>query len=190
MAHSQTNKRDTNGEKPADLRGQATTSPLSGGARAMTRTGIDHEMMLTTDDTRPVAERRLLARRSFPGQPRHLGAARNWLAQLVKGFDAADDALLACSELAANAIVHSDSGLPGGMFTVRLSIEPDFVRIEVLDQGGPWSGRPDRIDHADADPEDQTQCGRGLTIIAAIACSWGITGDQEGRTAWCEIKSR
>lgn len=138
-----------------------------------------------------MAGQRRLARCTFLGQPGQVGEARRWLSLLISGFEAADEAVLACSELAANAIVHSDSGLPGGMFTVRVAIEPDSVRIEVLDQGGSWTDRRDNIDHIERTalhPEDETQCGRGLTIIAAIASAWGISGDQEGRTAWCEIK--
>lgn len=157
----------------------------------MTRTGIDHEL-LTFDDARAMTGQRRLARRTFLGQPGQVSEARRWLRLLVSGFEAVDEAVLACSELAANAIVHSDSGLPGGMFTVRVAIEPESVRIEVLDQGGSWTGRrdTDHLERTALAPEDETQCGRGLTIIAAIASAWGIGGDKEGHTAWCEIKSR
>lgn len=158
----------------------------------MTRTGVEHEL-LTVDKARAMTDQRRLARRTFPGEPGQVGEARRWLSLLIGGFEAADEAVLACSELAANAIVHTDSGLPGGMFTVRVAIEPDSVRIEVLDQGGSWTDRrddTDRIQRTALPPEDETQCGRGLTIIAAIASAWGISGDQQARTAWCEVKSR
>lgn len=189
MAECLASKRDTNGEKPAYLHGLVSMSPLFGGAPVMTRTGTDRELM-TVNETRAVAEQRVLARRSFSGQPGQVSVARRWLGRLVDGFPAADEVMLACSELAANAIVHSDSGLPGGRFTVRVAIESDIVRVEILDQGGSWSVRRTRSDCTSADLEDQTQCGRGLTIVAAIASSWGISGDQEGRTAWCEIKAQ
>lgn len=130
----------------------------------------------------------LLVRRSFPGQPGQVRIVRWWLTAQLGGPAACDDVVLACSELAANAIIHSDSGLPGGVFTVRLSIDHGFVRIEIIDQGGQWPGvrRPCHEDPADL--EDPSQCGRGLRIVAALASAWGIAGDQEGRTAWCEIK--
>ncbi len=148
----------------------------------MRSTGTDHDPV-----TLVMTERCLLARRTFPGQLWQVSAVRQWLSMLLDGFGALDEVLLACSELAANAVVHSDSGRPGGLFTVRLAIEPDFVRIEVLDQGGPWtSGRQPR--NIACHPEDATQCGRGLTIIAAITSAWGIAGDHQGRTAWCEIE--
>jgi serine/threonine-protein kinase RsbW len=132
-------------------------------------------------------EPKFLARRSFAGRPDQIRAVRYWMTRLTDGFANAGDAVLACSELAANAIVHSQSGQPGGVFTVRACIGHDTIRLEIIDQGGPWTGL--RRHQADDDDDDASQSGRGLTIIAAIASSWGISGDQEGRTAWCEIKA-
>lgn len=130
-------------------------------------------------------QERVLARRSFSGLPGQVSVARRWLAEMIDGFAAADEVLLVCSELATNAIMHSDSGRLGGQFTVRLAIRPDIIRLEVLDEGGPWLGRLEPGRQA----EDASQCGRGFTIVAAIADAWGIAGDHEGRTAWCEIRS-
>lgn len=140
-------------------------------------------------DTITTAEERILARRTFPGLPGQVSVARRWLAQMIDGFAAVDDVLLACSELATNAIMHSHSGQPGGMFTVRLAIRQDIVRVEVLDQGGAWPGRQEAPGYGDELTEDASQCGRGLTIVAAITDAWGIVGDHEGRTTWCEIRS-
>jgi len=127
---------------------------------------------LALDTAAPV----ILGRRTFPGQAIAVGETRRWMAMLIAGRPSADDAVLALSELAANAVRHSDSRLPGGTFTVHATIGADLVRIEVADQGGPWSARP-----------DDAHCGRGLAIVAALSHSWGIAGDQAGRTAWCEI---
>jgi len=174
---------------PAKPHGFVSMPLLSeGGALAMKPAGAHHDPD-TSVRTLAMPEQRLLARRTFPGQPGQVRVARHWLARLIDGFNAADDVLLACSELAANAIVHSDSGLPCGSFTVRLAIEPDFVRLEVLDQGGPWPSHR-RSENTATHPEDETQCGRGLTIVASITSAWGIAGDHQGRTAWCEIKSQ
>ena len=140
-------------------------------------------------DTITTAQERILARRTFPGLPGQVPVARQWLAQMIDGFGAAEDVLLACSELATNAIMHSDSGLPGGKFTVRLAIRQDIVRVEVLDEGGVWTGRPQMHRFEGELAEDASQCGRGLTIVAAITDAWGISGDHEGRTTWCEIRA-
>jgi serine/threonine-protein kinase RsbW len=150
----------------------------------MIGTRLDHKPIALAD-TIATAEERILARRTFPGQPGQVSVARRWLAQMIDGFTAIDDVLLACSELATNAIMHSASGQPDGQFTVRLAIRQDIVRVEVLDQGGAWPGRLGEEDHA----KDSGQRGRGLTIVAAITDAWGIVGDHEGRTTWCEIRS-
>jgi anti-sigma regulatory factor (Ser/Thr protein kinase) len=148
-------------------------------------TGTDLEQM-AGGQVAVAPEPRFLARRSFSGRPDQLGVARAWMTMLVEGFADAGNVVLACSELAANAIIHSRSGLPGGEFTVRACIDCDAIRIEIIDQGGPWTGlRKSQDDEQD----DAGLSGRGLTIVAAIASSWGISGDQEGRTAWCEIRA-
>jgi hypothetical protein len=55
---------------------------------------------------------------------------------------AADDVILCVSELAANAVLHSNSRRPGGTFTVRIESCPGaYIRIEVEDDGGPWIAR-------------------------------------------------
>src|SRR5262249_42658787 len=75
----------------------------------------------------------------------------------------ADEVILCVSELAANAALHSRSGLPGGTFTVRARINPgDHAQIEVEDQGGPWTpGGSDSEGH------------HGLAIVRALATDWG-----------------
>jgi anti-sigma regulatory factor (Ser/Thr protein kinase) len=149
---------------------------------------LDHRPTVFSG-TITAAEERILARRTFAGLPDQIRVARRWLAQMIDGFAAVDEVILACSELATNAIMHSDSGEPGGLFTVRLAIRQDIVRVEVLDQGGPRPRRNEEPPYGGDYAEEVSQCGRGLTIIAAITDAWGIVGDHEGRTAWCEIRS-
>lgn len=83
----------------------------------------------------------------------------------------ADDALLICSELATNAILHSESGKPGGWFAVRAEVrDGDYLWIEIEDQGGRWT-----------EGERSDQCGRGLEIVAMLADYWDVRGDDTGR---------
>lgn len=75
--------------------------------------------------------------RSFPGLVNQVGQARAFLAQALQDFPLAADAVLICSELSANAVMHSASGEAGGQFTVRVEAhEGDYLWIEVKDQGG------------------------------------------------------
>jgi two-component sensor histidine kinase len=104
--------------------------------------------------------------------------ARAFLASVLAGCPAADEAILCISELAANSCVHSASGKAGGMFTVRAEVhEGSYVWIEVEDNGGPWNQRV----HADGRPH-------GLDIVRAYAADSGIDGDAlTGWIVWARI---
>jgi anti-sigma regulatory factor (Ser/Thr protein kinase) len=108
----------------------------------------------------------------FPGTPPHVGEARRLLAAALPGCPAADDAVLCLSELAGNSVRHSDSGKPGGTFTVRADVrEGDCVCVEVADDGGPWqesAGHDIRL--------------HGLGIVRALAADFSRSGDVE--TGW------
>ena len=62
---------------------------------------------------------------SYPGTPSQLRHARAALRRFLAGCPVTDDAVHLISELSANAITHSDSGKPGGTFTVRARHCPD-----------------------------------------------------------------
>src|ERR1017187_8273663 len=97
--------------------------------------------------------------RAFAGTPAQAGEARRFLAGLLDGYLSADDAVLCLSEMAANAILHSNSRKPGGHFTVRAEMHDDHLRVEVQDDGGPWPlPLPDGVQH-----------GHGLHIISQLA---------------------
>jgi hypothetical protein len=117
--------------------------------------------------------------RAYPGEVSQARRVRTDLTAFTGRHPLADDLVLLASELAANAVVHSRSGHPGGEFTVRAFLYPgDHVRAEVADQGGPWISR----DHGDGHPH-------GLDIVAAIAGAgnWGIEGGPACRVAWFQL---
>jgi anti-sigma regulatory factor (Ser/Thr protein kinase) len=90
---------------------------------------------------------------------------------------AASDAVLICSELAANAVLHSASARTGGRFVVRAEVrEGDYVWVEVQDEGGRW-----------AEGEHPGQGGRGLAIVAALADYWDVRGDDTGRVVCARL---
>jgi serine/threonine-protein kinase RsbW len=111
---------------------------------------------------------------TYPGTAEHVSTVRADLRPLLRDCPAADDVILCASEFAANAAKHSNSRLPGGTFTVRAVISRgDFVRVEVQDNGGPWTAvTADATGH------------HGLDIVRALATNWGIDGDNSTRTAW------
>jgi serine/threonine-protein kinase RsbW len=110
----------------------------------------------------------------FPGHVEQVRQVRRVLTRLLDGCPAADDIVLCGSELAANAVRHSCSGMPGRTFAVRVEVSRgDRVRIAIDDDGGPWiEGGCDLVR------------GRGLGIVTALATDWGIVTGSAGRTVW------
>jgi anti-sigma regulatory factor (Ser/Thr protein kinase) len=84
------------------------------------------------------------------------------------------DARLVVSELVTNAVLHA-----GTEIEVLVVVRTDAIRIEVTDLG------PDL-------PQlwlrDEDTSGRGLPIVEALACAWGIVALGAGKTVWCELK--
>jgi serine/threonine-protein kinase RsbW len=117
--------------------------------------------------------------RSYPGTLDQIRQVRAFLRDVLTGCPRADDVVAVGSELAANAAVHSRSGLPGGHFTVRAEVsEGAYVLITVDDEGGPWQARA-----------YEPLSGHGLDLVQAIAGPdrWGVTGDANGRQTWARL---
>ncbi|MEU8381623.1 ATP-binding protein [Streptosporangium amethystogenes] len=119
--------------------------------------------------------------RTFLGSPRSIVEARRFVTAMLSGWPEAEDAELIVSELATNAVRHSESGRFGGRFTVSIHTEADRLWIGVLDEGGPRS--PRAFPHHE-DGED----GRGLMLVTELAASWGVTGDDKGRIVWAVLE--
>jgi anti-sigma regulatory factor (Ser/Thr protein kinase) len=82
--------------------------------------------------------------------------------------------MLAVTELAANAIVHTASG-QDGKYTISIRTGPQWARIEVTD-GGPSMRRP------------APGNGRGLALVAGLTDRAGAETAPGGRrTAWAEV---
>jgi serine/threonine-protein kinase RsbW len=114
---------------------------------------------------------------TYPGGIEHIRAVRADLRAVLDDCPRADDVILCASELAANAAQHSRSRLPGGTFTVRVTVSPGhYARIEVQDNGGPWG-------------QAVTGSARyhGMDIIRAVADAWGIDGGHATRTIWARL---
>jgi serine/threonine-protein kinase RsbW len=134
------------------------------------------------NDTAPPTQARLAPtaswRRTFPGEPQQLGELRRWIASLLPPRPPRDDVSLVADELASNAIRHTRSGR-GGQFTVEITRYGSLVRVTVIDDGAP--SEPTLGD----DP--QSEHGRGLVVVNALAVRTGIHGNQNGRRIWADI---
>jgi anti-sigma regulatory factor (Ser/Thr protein kinase) len=113
---------------------------------------------------------------TFGGRAEQVSQVRREIAAYLDDCPAAADIILIASELAANAIMHTQSR--GSTFTVRCHASPGQARIEVEDLGGPWRPRP---------PGSRPH---GLDIIQALTGpdEWGskVTGTG-GRTVWARL---
>ena len=114
---------------------------------------------------------------TYPAEPRQVGLARAALAGWLGGGPQADEAVLAASEFATNAVVHSASR-HGGAFTVHAEVRQEYLRIEVEDAGGPWRDGPN---------DDERPHGFDVVTALAGTRNWGIDGDDRGRVAWARL---
>ena len=106
----------------------------------------------------------------LPGRPEAAAGAREFARKALAGYPAADDAVLALSEMVSNAVLHSKSGLPGGTLEVRLTVTAASVLAEVVDDGP--LGAP-----AVTSRETFAERGRGLAIVEALTRAWGSAGN-------------
>jgi anti-sigma regulatory factor (Ser/Thr protein kinase) len=116
--------------------------------------------------------------RAFPGTPRQAGAARRFVAGLLEGSPFRDDAIVVLSELFTNAVLHTESGEPGGLVIVQVTRWRLGVRIAVTDQGSP--GQPVIRDPSTCG--ELTGNGRGLYLAAHLAGHLDWHDDASGRT--------
>ncbi|WP_067966422.1 ATP-binding protein [Nocardiopsis trehalosi] len=95
-----------------------------------------------------------------------------------------DDAELAASELATNALLHSRSGQVGGVMTLFIRSGRDRVRVAVADQG---EKRPEGVAGSSAVREENGDYGRGKLIIESCTTRSGEYWTESTHVAWFEI---
>jgi anti-sigma regulatory factor (Ser/Thr protein kinase) len=90
-----------------------------------------------------------------------------------------DPARQVIAELSANAAEHGR--IPGRDFRLLLYVVADTLRIEVTDT------RDDRLPTPRL-PTPESESGRGLLIVDALADRWGVTpGLPPRKTVWAEL---
>ena len=77
---------------------------------------------------------------TFAAKPDQVGAARRFLAGILNGCPATNEAILVASELASNCVVHSASPERSGTFTVAAEIQDG--ELSFLFEGQRIKGRP------------------------------------------------
>jgi anti-sigma regulatory factor (Ser/Thr protein kinase) len=115
--------------------------------------------------------------RAFPGKPSEVREARRFVTTHLGEGPGVDSARLVVTELATNAIRHSQSGRLGGRFRVTLQTGDNLLLVTVMDEGGPLCPQVRKAD-------DQRLSGRGLHLVAELTTRWGVHGDERGRRVW------
>ncbi|WP_432119625.1 ATP-binding protein [Streptomyces sp. bgisy032] len=118
---------------------------------------------------------------SCPGFPEEVSRARRWTRDILRGSPLADDAEQIVSELSANAIIHTASGMKSGSFHLALAVSPQVVALSVTDEGG--TGTAPKVEHQDA----QAEHGRGLDMVSAIAHRVVVYDNHGGYTVTAEL---
>lgn len=117
------------------------------------------------------------AEAAFPAELASAAAARRFAASILSSWHCdvlVESAQLLISELVVNAVLHAESAV-----TVRLSLRPGVLRVEVAD-ASPAPPQPRSVD-----PTAVT--GRGLLIVETVASSWGVEPTDHGKAVWFEL---
>ena len=100
---------------------------------------------------------------------------RRWKSESLLG-----DLQLMLSEIVTNALVHAQSDVD-----IRFRRHVDSVRVEVQDS----SAQPPvpTVIVADETMNAESESGRGLLIVDALATAWGSSPAGRGKTTWIEM---
>lgn len=118
---------------------------------------------------------------TFDGRAECVADVRRFTVKALGDSPGVELVELVASELAGNAVQHSDSGQPGGQFTVHLASFADRWKVRIDDAGGMTEPC---VRDAEA---DRDEAGRGLALVAALSSHWGVVGDHYARAVWAEI---
>jgi anti-sigma regulatory factor (Ser/Thr protein kinase) len=109
----------------------------------------------------------------LPASPSAAPLARRFSRRALRGCPDAviDVAQLLVTELVTNAVVHT-----GSAPIIRVDVDPGGVRVAVHDN----SRTIPRVQR----PSDETDGGRGLFLVEALATSWGSSETENGKLIW------
>lgn len=120
----------------------------------------------------------VLGRLTLPGRPDQVGAARGLVARVIGSLHPrAADAALLTSELVTNAVLHSNSRLPGGTVAITVLESAGGVQVEVADSGSQTTAPVVR-------GPVYASGGHGLLLVQCLSDRWGYLRDEAGTTVW------
>ncbi|MFF2812730.1 ATP-binding protein [Streptomyces sp. NPDC058000] len=123
----------------------------------------------------------------LPSDVRSVGWARRELRRQLRawraGGELAASAELLTSELVTNA-VRAHAGLPAPVpaIGVRFVRSGDRLRLEVHDVSD-----EEPVVNELTGVEEESECGRGLVLVDALASGWGVVRGDTGKVVWAEL---
>jgi len=90
--------------------------------------------------------------------------------------DLVSDVELVVAELVTNATLHGEPPV-----VMSIAASPEGVRVEVEDAG--------RALPMEVVQSSDAMTGRGLSLVAALALSWGVESGRSGKVVWAEFTS-
>jgi anti-sigma regulatory factor (Ser/Thr protein kinase) len=113
-------------------------------------------------------------------EPGSVRGVRAWLSALATGLvddSRRPDLELVMTEVVTNAVRH---GEPGGSLQLAATPKPEFLCVQVTDEGGGFVPRPGAM-------ASDAHGGFGLFIVEQLTRRWGMTRE-DGRTrVWFEF---
>jgi serine phosphatase RsbU (regulator of sigma subunit)/anti-sigma regulatory factor (Ser/Thr protein kinase) len=123
---------------------------------------------------------RARAHRSFEPTERSVAAARCFIRDTLRAWDASDvldEAVLLVSELVTNAVVHA-----GTRADVTAQLLDGAIRVDVEDH------HPARLlPPIPIAPREDQESGRGLYLSAAISSAWGVEYNRVAKIVWFRL---
>ncbi|MFJ6519118.1 ATP-binding protein [Streptomyces filamentosus] len=92
-------------------------------------------------------------------------------------LNAADEAELVVTELATNVMKHVGEGVPA---TLVLEPRGSRLRVELHDTSTV-------VPKAEREATCDSECGRGLHLLASMSADWGTLLTGTGKVVWCEL---
>jgi len=121
--------------------------------------------------------------RTLDALPGAVAEARRWAAGVTRGLldpDQAQSLRLIVSELVTNALRH---GAEGEQIDLAVTPKPEFLCVQVTDNGPGLAPRPRALDTDD-------EGGFGLYFVEQLARRWGVTRENRRTRVWFELDYR
>jgi anti-sigma regulatory factor (Ser/Thr protein kinase) len=135
----------------------------------------------SAEDLAIMASDAVIGSLTIPGHPEHVSEARSFVVKtLGEDEPATEVAVLLASEVVTNAVLHTNSRLPGGTVSIAIFEIGGGVRIEVSDDGSRASAPVVKGDGC-------ARGGHGLFLVQSLANEWGYTRDELGTTVWFSL---